>query len=307
MQETVKPVFPIALCAAVAACGGSDASTTQTVPPASTAPISDQPSTAPSSVPATNGPGAAPSTVSPTATPAPVGTVLWRAGDSTLGDWTVADTDQCGAPVANGPTLSFHLARNGRNCGRNQLLPLDRSGGAFQLTDGATYTWTFRYVDGKPDGSGPGMGRDAGRHPEANLWQIHASAERDSPCTGLDFESGLYYPGSVGAGQQWAFSTCNGYKWFGAYTPGETDDWKIVARIANADVPSEIYGDTRLYRNGVLVMDDRGPNYHHSGARPRSSWWNFGIYKWRWELAGGGNSSMSTVNATFDDMTLTQQ
>lgn len=285
-------VFATALSASQAAANYAAVNSTSTGTPAPTA--TPQPTTAPTATP----------TTAPTSVPS--GNVVWKAGDSTLGKWMVSNTYQCGTPVNTGTQFAFNLVKNGTNCGRNQMLPLTSGGSTFYLQDGATYTWQFRYIDGKPDGSGPGMGLDTGIDPEANLWQIHGNVENDSPCTGLDFENGSYFSGSLGAGQQWSFSTCNGYKWFGKYTPGEVDDFKIVATIANADISSETYGETKLYRNGVLVMDDHGPNYHHSQSSPARSWWNFGIYKWRWELTNS-NSNLTNVNATFQNMILTQQ
>jgi hypothetical protein len=249
-----------------------------------------------------------------TPTPAPVttaapttGNVIWKAGDPTLGKWIVGNTYQCGTPVNTGSTFTFNLVKNGTNCGRNQMLPVTSSGSTVYLTDGKTYTWSFHYVDGKPDGTGPGMGQDTGSDPESLIWQIHGNTEPDTPCTSLNFLNGSYYSGSLGAGQQWGFMTCSGVHWYGKYTPGEVDDFKIVATIANADIASETYGDTKLYRNGVLVMDTKGPNYHHSTSSPARSWFNFGPYKWRWELANGGGSSMSNVNATIENMVVTQQ
>ncbi len=275
--------------------------------------ISSNATPAPTATPvATIAPTATPkATTAPTATPAPTaspsGTVLWKAGDPTLGKWIVANTYQCGTPVNNGTTFTFNLALSGQNCGRNMANPTTSSGGLETLTDGATYTWSFHYVDGKADGTGPGMGRDSGTDPEALIWQIHGLNENDTPCTSLNFLNGSYYSGSLGSGQQWALMTCAGPVWFGKYTPGESDDFKIVATIANADISSETYGETKLYRNGVLVADAKGPNYHHSTSSPAQSWWNFGPYKWRWELANGGGSSMSQVNATFENFVFTKQ
>lgn len=276
----------------------------------STSSPSPSPTGTPTSAPtATPKPTAAPTaTPQPTAAPtsSPSGTVLWKAGDPTLGKWVVANTYQCGTPVNSGTTFTFNLAQSGTNCGRNMANPTTSSGALETLTDGATYTWSFHYVDGKPDGTGPGMGLDTGSDPEALIWQIHGLNENDTPCTSLNFLNGSYYSGSLGAGQQWALMTCAGPVWYGKYTPGEQDDFTIVATIANADVSSESYGETKLYRNGVLVADAKGPNYHHSTSSPAQSWWNFGPYKWRWELSNSG-SSMTQVNATFENFLFTKQ
>lgn len=224
--------------------------------------------------------------------------VVWKAGDPTLGRWNVANTYQCGQPVQKGTYFTFTLTRDGQKCGRNQMLPLDANGDLFRLVDGHTYTWTFRYIDGTPSGTPPGMGLDNGRQPESSIWQIHGYVEQDGPCTGLMFVNGEFYPGQT-PGQEWSFTTCKGNVWFGKYTPQEQDDWKIVATISSTSS-----GETRIYRNGVLMFDGHGANYHH--ALSPNPWWNFGPYKWRWELPGGGGSDMTEVNATIDDMTVTE-
>jgi hypothetical protein len=90
--------------------------------------------------------------------------------------------------------------------------------------------------------------------------------------------------------------------WHGQYSPGETDDWKIVAVISNGAA-----GMTQLYRNGVLQVTDHGANYtdsHPSASNPSGQpWWNFGPYKWRWSSAPT-SSSMRAVNMTIDNMLL---
>lgn len=186
----------------------------------------------------------------------------------------------------------FTLSRSGTSCGRNQANPLTSSGSLVRLADGATYTWTFNYHDGKPTG-GVGMGRDTDAR--SLIWQIHGYQETDSPCTSLEFVNGPY---DTGGPQRWGLTTCSGLVWTGSYTAGESDTFKIVARISQTS-----YGFTRLYRNGVLVASVSGANYHHSSGAP---WWNFGPYKWRWELSGGGGSSMYQVNATMTNLLLTK-
>jgi hypothetical protein len=262
-----------------------------------------RPTTAPTQHPTsapTQDPTSAPtqdptSAPTPVSSPAPVtGNAIWRAGDANLGKWITANTYQCGNPVNNGTTFTFNLTRSGTNCGRNMANPVDGSGNLIRLADGATYTWTFNYIDGKPDGSGPGMGSDTDAR--SLIWQIHGYNEPDSPCTGLTFVNG---PSNMGGPQMWGFSTCNGLVWTGNYTAGERDTFKIVAKISATSA-----GYTQLYRNGVLVHTDNGANYHNSQGNP---WWNFGPYKWRWELSGGGGSTMTSINATLDNLTLTQQ
>jgi hypothetical protein len=237
--------------------------------------------------------------VAPSSTNGPKegGVVVWKAGDPALGRWTTANTNQCGQPVQNRSQFSFNLRQNGQSCGRNQMLPLDAGGDLVRLVDGRTYTWTFHYIDGTPSGAAPGMGLDSGSNPDSSIWQIHGYTQRDSPCTGLPFVNGAYYPGQT-AGQEWSFTTCNGNVWFGKYTPQEQDDWKIVATISATSS-----GETKLYRNGVLMVDDHGANYRDWSGNP---WFNFGPYKWRWQLPDGGGSAMTEVNATINDMTLTE-
>lgn len=233
--------------------------------------------------------------VAPVAT-SQLGTILWQAGSPTMGHWVAANTYQCGIPVVSGSRFTFALAQRGTSCGRNQANPTTDSGDLVRLSDGQTYVWTFRFIDGIPPAPGGGMA-DAGPNPEALIWQIHGYREFGTPCTSLNFANGAYYAGQA-SGQEWAFMTCRGAVWFGRYVPGEQDDWKIVATISES-----ASGETKLYRNGVLVVDDRGANYHHSMGDP---WWNFGPYKWRWELPGGGGSQSTQVAATIDKMLLTR-
>lgn len=228
-------------------------------------------------------------TPKPSPTPTPSGTVVWKAGDPTLGKWEIAYDHQCGTPVNVGTEFDFTLVQNGTNCGRNQANPLTAAGGNVMLTPGVTYTWTWHEIDGPP----PGMGPDADAR--SLVWQIHGYEESDSPCTSLNFING---PDQVSGPQMWGFFTCAGLVWSGSYTPGESDDWTIVAKISSGSD-----GDTKLYRNGKLQVDSPGANYHNSPTN--QAWWNFGPYKWRWELPGGGGSTMTTVAQTFQSMLLT--
>jgi hypothetical protein len=221
--------------------------------------------------------------------------VVWKAGDPVLGRWIVANTYQCGAPVQTGARFTFNLVLNGQSCGRNQMLPLTADGDRFDLTPGRTYTWTFNYIDGTPSGGGPGMGPDADAR--SLIWQLHTGhGYKYGNCMQLGFWNG----GSPGTAQKWYFyGTCSGDSapFAMPYAPQETDAFKIVAYISDTSS-----GYTTLYRNGTLVGTITGPNFNDDpGSGP---WWNFGPYKWRWELANGGGSSMTAVNVTIDDMTL---
>lgn len=163
-----------------------------------------------------------------------------------------------------------------------------------RLTDGDIYAWTFQYFDGTPAGTGPGMGPDS--NADALIWQIHGYDETDTPCAALNFQNGANGLGGV---QMWALTDCNGIVWTGSYTPGETDQFQIVTKISETSS-----GYIMLYRNGVLVANASGANYRDSDGDP---WWNFGPYKWRWELEDGGGSDMTIVNCTITNMLLTQQ
>ena len=228
--------------------------------------------------------------------------VVWRAGDPTLGKWIEANSGQCGKPLNHGNRFVFSLAYSPANdCMRNQANPLDAGGSMVYLREGTRYTWTFRFIDGTPyiaNAARVGPDRDA----RSLIWQIHGNIESGSPCTALRFTNGdddLTYNE-----QRWGFSTCNGTVWHGKYSPGEVDEWKIVAVVS-----SGASGMTQLYRNGILQVTDRGANYHDSHASPGDPqgfpWWNFGPYKWIWKN-NPTNSSMNAINMTIDDMVLTQ-
>lgn len=230
---------------------------------------------------------------------------VWRAGDPTLGKWVVAQSGQCGTPVNIRNRFIFSLAytpQGGKGmCGRNQAMPLDAGGSTIYLQEGVRYTWTFRYIDGTPYiANAPGMGKDYDAR--SSIWQIHGNIQMGSPCTGLIFTNGN--DNLTNNAQTWGFTTCNGTIWHGPYTPGETDDWKIVAVISSGSD-----GMTQLYRNGVLQVTDHGANYTDSHPSPGNlsgaPWWNFGPYKWRW-FDVPTTSSLRAVNMTIDDMTLTQ-
>jgi hypothetical protein len=264
MRKVHELLFPIALTTLLAGCGGSAANPV---------PISED-TTMRSIAPQTS-------------------TIVWRAGDSTLGKWTISNSNQCGSPVNTSTTFSFTLNRSGTYCGRNQANPTMSSGSLLRLTDGATYTWTFNYFDGKIGSKAVGMGVDTDAR--SLIWQIHGYLESDAPCAELMFVNG---PKNTGGPQRWGLQTCAGLVWTGTYSPGESDTFKIVARISKYSS-----GYTQLYRNGVLVASVGGANYHNSSGNP---WWNFGPYKWRWMLSGGGGSNMYQVNATISNMTLTK-
>lgn len=224
------------------------------------------------------------------------GAVVWQAGSPTLGKWEVANTYQCGEPILTGSSFYFDLKQDGTKCGRNQMLPLTSSGATFQLTPGRTYTWTFDYIDGNPHA--PGMGNDTGEA-QSVVWQIHGNDEPDTPCTQLGFGNSPANSGS-GQPQQWLMDDCasslSNPFWVGVYTPQETDHFIIQAKIA-----SDSTGTLQAWRNGVQIASRKGANFKESTGNP---WWNFGVYKWRWELANGGGSKMTEVQDTVNNMTL---
>ncbi len=244
-------------------------------------------------------PSASP-TASPTATPtgSPYGTIVWQAGSS---KWQNATDGQCGSPILSGSTFYFDLKQNGTSCMRNQILPLTAGGSTFQLTPGATYTWTFTTIDGDPNGNPPGMGNDAGEA-QSIFWQIHGNDEPDTPCAQLGY--GNTPPNSSnGQPQLMLGDTCadslSSPLWTGPYTPGETDSWVIQAKIsAGSD------GWITYTRNGVVVGSNQGANYKESTGNP---WWNVGPYKWRWGISGGGGSKMTEVQLTIVGLTLWEQ
>ena len=206
-----------------------------------------------------------------------------------------ANTYQCGNPVQSGASFSFNLVQNGTNCGRNQANPVDASGNMIRLTDGAQYTWTFHYVDGTQTGAAPGMGFDADAR--SLILQVHPNGGGNA-CFQLGFNNG----GIVGAPQQWYLQNCSGTIWQGSYKPGEQDDWKIVMIVSQTST-----GHVWLYRNGVKVADVAGATYSNASGGIGDPWFNFGPYKWRWEQANGGGSTMTVVNATINNLTLTKQ
>lgn len=280
MLKSLQRLFPVALTISLAACGG--AGSTGNSPSALPAITSSTSQAAPAAA------GITDAVASTTA-----GSVVWQAGNAQLGRWAKSNTYQCGSPAVSGATFNFTLSRSGTSCGRNQASPMDANGNNSRLTDGRQYTWSFRYVDGTSAGSRPGMGYD--RDARSSIFQVHAYGGGNA-CTGLGFYNG----GVVGAAQKWYLSTCSGYVWSGSYTAGEKDDWTIVM------VPSQSSsGNVKLYRNGALVANVNGANYSNSGGGNGGPWWNFGPYKWRWELANGGGSSMTQINASIQNMTLT--
>ena len=220
------------------------------------------------------------------------GAILWQAGTAGKDGWRNASDGQCGSPAIDGDRFEFTLAQSGSNCLRNQAQPTDSTGDDFRLTDGQQYTWTFHYSDGIAGSTG-GMGYD--RDARSSIFQIHPYRGGDA-CVGLDFYNG----GVVGGPQQWLLTSCSGNVWSGSYKPGEEDDWKIVVLVSQG--PN---GHVTLYRNGEQVADATGPTYKNSGLATGGPWWNFGPYKWRWQLPSAGGSTTNRVNATFTGMTLT--
>jgi hypothetical protein len=127
--------------------------------------------------------------------------------------------------------------------------------------------------------------------------QLHGNVQTSSPCTGLTFING---PNNLSKPQMYGFTTCAGIVWSGAYTPGETDQWKIrLAPSMGSD------GWTELYRNGLLQGHWDGANY--CCTKTNQSWFNFGEYPYRWGVSPpqGGGSSMTTKTQRFTDFVIT--
>jgi len=252
----------------------------------------------------------------PTAVPSTGLAPLWQQGNPTLGHWYNANTYQCGGPngttVNGGPSqqsngaVYFVLGVNGTQCGRDQLLPSpNNDGNPMYLANGAWYTWVFHYVDGSPNGSAPGMGLDTGADPDSLIWQIHGATEPGAPCTRIDFVNPKYYNAASfnGGKQSWAVFDCNypnasGHVVPGSmqvYTPGVDVDWVVQVKISAAVNGGEV----KVYKDGSLICDDISATYHNS----TKSWWNYGIYKWRWEQNPSG-SNMTKVQDTFTSMAI---
>ena len=134
------------------------------------------------------------------------------------------------------------------------------------------------------------------------IWQVHPwNCGTGTLGVRLNF---IDNTNDIGYGNQhWGFyapqSAGTALWWVGTYTPGEQDDFEI--QLAPASYTSA--GVTKFYRNGVLQFTKNGANYVNCDGH--TPWWNFGPYKWRWELPGGGGSAMTEVNATIDNMTET--
>lgn len=232
-----------------------------------------------------------PAPATPTPSPTPNPNVLWQAGASDKDAWIDANTFQCGSPVASGTSFTMNLQKTGNTCGRNQAEPESSVGaGWYLLTLGKQYTWTFHYIDGTTSDAAPGMGSDS--YAPSLIFQIHGSSAGGcgNPTVNLGFMNN-----SSGV-QEWYFEIVqfDGHPlWTGSYTPQETDDWKIVAKVAESGG-----GYTQLWRNGTEVYSGTS----QSTACSTEMWWNFGPYKWPWESRSTG---MTEVNATIQNMTLT--
>ncbi|GAC1607118.1 MAG: hypothetical protein NVS3B3_09270 [Aquirhabdus sp.] len=235
----------------------------------------------------------------PVPTPSPFGKVLWVAGgDVNLGRWINANTFQCGSPVQDGASFTFSLryAADG-SCGRNQAQPIDPvTNDVLRLQVDHQATFSFHYIDGKPDGSGPGMGYD--KDARSLVWQMHPYGGGGPQCgIGLLLSNG----GQIGGAQVWQINNCNGVIWTGDYTPGEVDDWIIVVGVSPTSK-----GYLQLYRNGTQVASASGATFGGGNGDP---WFNFGPYKWRWDSDTSPIccSSMVEVNATIQNMRVTQE
>jgi hypothetical protein len=256
-----------------------------TIPPGTTTPKPTAP------------PTATPKPPTPAPTSPPGGALVWQAG---VHPYSVrSGSGQCGSPTVNGATYLFSLAISGTNCYRNQVMPA-AAGATSYLNSGSTYQWTFTYRDSPA----PGMGPD--KDARSLIWQIHPTTCACTPCTTLNFING---PTGVSSPQYWGVYNCghgagNVIAWSGPYTPGAVVVWKILVRISNpqgaANGMETVWKDgTQVYSaNNIVTMCCA------TVTSPAPQWWNFGPYKWRWELAGGGGSSLTKVSMTIDSMTL---
>jgi hypothetical protein len=221
------------------------------------------------------------------------GAVIWKAGSSALGKWEKATDDQCGLPAASGAAFTFALTQDTAkfSCARNMANLLDPSGDdLLGLDDGHRYTFSFRFVDlGMADADARSL-----------IWQIHGHPEPHTPCTSLN----LYNEDGVGSAQRWALGTCdaagvsqmgeNKPVWTGAFTPGESDEWKIVV------VPSNTArGSVALYRNGHFEGSWKNIVTYHGENPP---WVGIGIYKWIW--LSRNESTASSVRMRIEDLTI---
>lgn len=241
---------------------------------------------------------------SPPSAPPSGGTPIWNAAS---GAYSVpGGSGQCGAPTKSGGTFAFALSINGTTCYRNQMMPNYGGYSTAYLSPGKTYQWSFTYRDTDANGKPPGMGPDTDAR--ALMWQIHPNTCSCTPCTTLNFVNG---PNGVSSPQYWGLYDCktgsgNVLEYSTKYTPGATVNWQIQVTISSPQGAAN--GAVRWWYNGVLVYSANNvvTTAGATQTSPYAQWWNFGIYKWRWELAGGGGSNMTKVNATVDNMTLTQ-
>ena len=260
------------------------------------------PTTRPTTVP-TTAPGTPPgATPTPAPTPAPTaspsGATVWQAG---VHSYSVrSGSGQCGTPTVSGAVYAMTLVQSGTTCYRNQTMPA-ASGQTAYLTSGSTYQWTFIYRD-TPYGMGPDS--DA----RALIWQIHPNTCSCTPCTTLNFING---PNGVSSPQYWGVYNCvhgsaNTIVYSTPYVQGASVVWKFVVKIS--DPQGTANGAETVWKDGVQVYSATNivTMCCATSTSPFPQWWNFGPYKWRWESAGGGGSTLIKVGATIDSMTLTK-
>lgn len=242
-------------------------------------------------------------TVVPTAPPTTAPGTVWSANGGKYA--VVSGSGQCGSPTVSGGTFSFALSQSSGSCYRNQAQPTYGGYSSAYLTEGATYQWSFTYRDSDANGAAPGMGPDADAR--SLVWQVHPNTCSCTPCTTLNFVNG---PNGVSSPEYWGFYDCasgstNVLKWSAPYVAGQTVNWKIEVTISKPQGTAN--GSDRVWMNGTLVYsaDNVVTNCCATNTSPSSAWWNFGPYKWIWANATNA-STMTKVNATFDNMTLTQ-
>jgi hypothetical protein len=251
------------------------------------------------------------------------GTIVWRTGGGTLGQWKPVDGNgQCPGvvPTIRGTNASFTVLRNknasytwhGRTfpgastCWRNQINPIDpETGSNFLLRLGAHYTFTFqtvvtlngnyRFEDTKNGGLAVGV--------PAIVWQTHSYGQHISkawpdgggPCDLLVIQN-TYREWSAGGIQQyghslrpgglpvWNFHTCDENDFTGhAYNSPDT---LHDGQIDNWQI--DITAQIQYHPGGSVVVRRNGAVVYDAPSHVCDGswpecWWNFGPYMFYWE------------------------